>query len=196
MKAIRRIISICCVPSVFAATLAATTEESRLSRVKHKIFSGPALARSAAGAGIAHLRDHPYEWGGGAAGYAKRFASSIGTHAVNGTIEMGVGQWHHEDNHYYPSGRSGTWPRLKFAVANTFVVHRENQPGRTPAIGRLSGAFGAGLISRAWQPATTAGIGMGFASGGIAVAADVGLNVAREFWPRHPKQERKRPGKD
>jgi hypothetical protein len=95
VKAMRRIISICCAFSIFAATLAAATEESRLSRLKHKVFSAPALARSA-GAGIAHLRDHPYEWGAGAA-YMERFASSIGTHAVKGAIETGVGEWRHED---------------------------------------------------------------------------------------------------
>ena len=95
----------------------------------------------------------------------KRFASSIGTHAVKGAIEMGVAGWNHEDNGY---NRSGIMAHGR--VSNSLVVHRNNQQGRTSAIGRLSGAFGAGLISRAWQPASTAGIGMG-----IAVAADVGV---------------------
>jgi hypothetical protein len=45
--------------------------------------------------------------------------------------------------------------------------------------------MGAGMVSRAWQPASTAGVGAGLASGGIGLGADVGYHVAREFWPRH-----------
>jgi hypothetical protein len=34
------------------------------------------------------------------------------------------------------------------------------------------------------MPASAAGIGAGVASGGIGLGADVGMNMAREFWPR------------
>jgi hypothetical protein len=77
-------------------------------------------------------------------------------------------------------------------VVNTFVVHRKGGPGRTPAVGRVAGSFGSGLISRIWQPSSISGIAHGFASGGISVGADVGMNVAREFWPRREKAEKER----
>ncbi|PWU12281.1 MAG: hypothetical protein C5B51_00910 [Terriglobia bacterium] len=147
------------------------------------------MAGSAAGAALGTARNAPHEWGQGFGGYAKRFGSSVGQHVIKGTIQMGVGAWRHEDSRYYRSNRPGTWPRLKHAVASTFVVRRTNRGGRTPAVGRLSGSFGAGLISRAWQPASAAGLGAGFASGGISVGADVGMNVAREFWPRRHKSK-------
>jgi len=122
------------------------------------MVSGPAVVRSAAAAALGQLDNHPHEWGRSAAGYAKRFGSALGAHVVKGTIQLGVGAWHHEDQRYYRSDLRGTWPRLKYAVANTFVVHRKNASGRTPALGRLTGSFGAGLISRAWQPASAAGL--------------------------------------
>jgi hypothetical protein len=50
-------------------------------------------------------------------------------------------------------------------------------------MGRIAGNMGAGVISRAWQPASVAGFGAGLASGGIGMGADVGVHVAREFWP-------------
>jgi hypothetical protein len=160
---------------------------SRQQDYRSRMVGGHVLARSAGSAAIQQMRNSPQEWGGGVAGYAKRYGSSLGQHAVKGTIQIGVGAWHHEDQRYYRSNQHGTWPRLKYAVTNTFVVRRKKQPGRTLALGRISGSLSAGLISRAWQPASAAGIGAGLASGGTTVGADVGINVAREFWPRHTK---------
>jgi hypothetical protein len=149
-----------------------------------KELAGPrAIAGSAVSAGIGQARNRPGEWGGGAAGFGKRFASSLGQHAIKGVIELGVGAWRHEDLRYHPSGLQGTWPRMKYAVKSTFIVPRTNGAGKTVAVGRISGNFGAGLISRAWQPASTAGVGAGLVSGGIGLGADVGYHVAREFWP-------------
>lgn len=145
----------------------------------------------ATSAAIGTARNAPHEWGRGPAGFGKRFASSIGHHVVKQTISLGVSAWHHEDPRYYRSNLYGTWPRVRYAVANTFIAHRTNRSGKTVALGRLSGDFGSGLISRAWQPASTAGIGAGFASGGITLGAEVGFNVTREFWPRKVQSARR-----
>lgn len=153
----------------------------------HKLVSKRALAMSGATSAIGQARNVPHEWGQGVGGYAKRFGSALGTHMVKETIQFGVGALHHEDLHYYRSNLHGTMPRLGYAVKSTFIVPRTNRPGKTVSAGRLSGAFGAGLISRAWQPASTAGIGAGIATGGILIGADVGANVAREFWPQKKK---------
>ena len=105
---------------------------------------------------------------------------------------MGAGALDHEDLRYRRSNLHGTWPRLKYAVKSTFIVPRTDKSGKTLAVSRIAGNIGGGLVSRTWQPASTAGIGTGFASGGIGIAADVGMHVACEFWPRgkakHPKE--------
>jgi len=154
-----------------------------LHEYQHKIINPAAAARSVASAGLNTARNYPHEWGGGAAGFGKRAASAFGQHIVSGTIEVGVGALHHEDLHYHPSHLQGTWPRLRYAVKSTFIVPRTNRPGKTLAMGRLAGSMGGGLVSRAWMPASAAGIGAGVASGGIGLGADVGLHLAREFWP-------------
>jgi hypothetical protein len=118
-------------------------------------------------------------------GFSKRFASALGQHALKYGIQSGVAGIRHEDLHYQRSNLQGTWPRMKYAVKSTFIVPRKNRPGKTVATSRIAGNFGAGMISRAWQPASAAGIGAGLASGGIGLGADVGVNVAREFWPQH-----------
>jgi hypothetical protein len=59
------------------------------------------------------------------------------------------------------------------------------------AAGRIAGNIGGGLVSRAWQPASAASIGAGLASGGIGIGADVGIHVAREFWPQRKRGSRR-----
>ncbi len=156
----------------------------RLRAYRRQALGRGALAGSVAHAGLGQVRNSPREWGRGVSGFAKRVGSGLGQHVVKTTIQMGVGALHHEDLRYRRSNLQGTWPRMKYAAKSTFIVPRTNRPGKTMALGRVSGAMGAGLISRAWQPASAAGIGAGMASGGLALGADVGVNMAREFWPR------------
>jgi hypothetical protein len=175
---------LCAALLMVAAGSAAVKGNPQLREYRQRVVGKQALAGSAAGAGFAHLRNSPHEWGRGVGGFAKRVGSSVGQHAVKGGIELGVGALHHENLHYQRSNLHGTLPRMKYAVKSTFIVPRTNRPGKTVALGRVSGNVGAGLISRAWQPASAAGVGAGLASGGIGLGADVGVHVAREFWPR------------
>jgi hypothetical protein len=164
----------------------------QLREYRHRLYGAQAVGGSAATAAIGTLRNRPHEWGGGPGGFAKRFASHLGQHAVKETIQLGVATWRHEDLHYHRSNLHGTWPRMKYALVSTFIVPKTNRPGKkTVALGRISGNLGGGLISRAWQPASAAGVGAGLARGGIGLGAEVGVNMAREFWPRKHERMRK-----
>ena len=181
--------------SLFCAALAllsgagmAAEPNVKAQEYRRAVVSKQSLVRSAASAAYGQIRDRPKEWGQGAAGYVKRFGSSVARGAVKQGIQLGVSTWHHENLHYQRSDLQGTWPRVQYAVKSTFIVPRTDKPGKTFAAGRVAGNVGAGVISRAWQPASTAGLGAGLASGGIGIGADVGLNVAREFWPRKKQQ--------
>ena len=154
-----------------------------LRHYRKKVFSPESAARALASGSINTARDHPHEWGGGAGGFTKRVGSAFGQHLVKETIEVGVGALRHEDLRYRRSNLQGTWPRLKYAVKSTFIVPRTNGRGKTIAASRIAGNVGGGLVSRAWQPASAAGIGAGLASGGIGLGADLGFHIAREFWP-------------
>jgi hypothetical protein len=179
---------------ILAVALAAAATPSREYKPQNrtKKVVREAVTGSVAHAAIGAARNVPHEWGRGPAGFAKRVGSSLGQHAVKGTIQFGVSAWHHENLHYQRSNLQGNWPRLRYAVKSTFIVPRTNgRKGKTVALGRISGNLGAGLVSRVWQPASTAGIGAGLASGGIGIGADVGANVAREFWPRKKVKQRR-----
>jgi len=146
-------------------------------------FGAGAAARVGAGAAIQHARNSPHEWGGGVAGFGKRLGSAFGQHVVKNSIQFGVASIRHEELGYRRSGQRGFGPRMKYALVSTVVTHKTTTGKRTPALGRLSGDFGSGFISRAWQPARLHTFGSGLATGGIMLGVDAGSNVVREFWP-------------
>lgn len=172
---------------LYVAILASTCAMAAVNRkgLRHRLIGKQAVAGSVGRAAAGTALNTPHQWGRGPEGFAKRAGSSFGKHIIKETVQTGVAAAHHENLHYQPSHVNGTLPRLEYAVKSTFVVPRTNRPGKTVALGRVSGNMAAGMASQLWMPA--AGIGAGIASGGIGLGADVGVNVAREFWPKHRK---------
>lgn len=155
---------------------------------------GPAsVARSGLGAGVAQATNTPSEWGQGAAGFGKRFASSFAKHLVKKGIQYPVSKLFHEELSYRPSGLTGFKPRLKYALLGVVITHKTTTGQRTVAKGELAGAIGSGFISRLWQPASVRTAGAAVSSAGITLGADAAGNVLREFWPeiRHPRNHRR-----
>ncbi|HEY6342721.1 MAG TPA: hypothetical protein VIY49_14600 [Bryobacteraceae bacterium] len=146
------------------------------------------VAMAAAGAGVTQGTNTPAEWGQGAAGFARRFASSFGKHIVSNVIRYPVSRMFHEEIMYHRSGEHGFFRRTRYALLSTVITHKTTTGDRTLFKGELAGAVGSGLISRLWQPASTRTIALGFSSAGTSLAVDAGIRVLREFWPdiRHP----------
>ena len=166
----------------------ATQSHPYRDRYVKDTFGRNADARVGAGATIQHIRNSPHEWGRGASGFGKRLGSAFGEHVIKNSIQFGVASVRHEQLGYRRSGQQGFGARMKYALISTVVTHKTTTGKRTPAVGRISGDFGSGLISRTWQPARLHTLGSGFATGGIMLGVDAGSNVLREFWPeiRHP----------
>ena len=196
MSCVKWILPILCGLPVVLTAAAATagrgvpSKHPMLHEYRRKVLSPQAAGRSLAGAGINQARNYPHEWGQGAGGFAKRAASGFAQHAIKEGIELPLAKALHQDLHYQRSNLHGTWPRLQYAVKSTFIVPRTNKPGKTLATSRIAANMGAGLASRAWMPASAAGIGAGVASGGAGIGADVGVHVAREFWPQRKATRR------
>jgi hypothetical protein len=170
------------------APCAELPENSHRTKYLKDTFGIKALASATAGASIQQLRHKPQEWGRGIGGFGKRFGSAMGVHVVKNTIEFGVAKARHEELTYHRSGKTGFGPRLKYALLSTVVTNKTTTGEQTVAVGRISGSFGSGFISRLWQPASLHTVGSGFATGGILLGVDAGTHVLREFWPeiRHP----------
>jgi hypothetical protein len=175
---------------VYVAILATAVAMAAVDgkQLRHKAIGKRAVAGAVAKAGVGTVVNSPHQWGRGPEGFAERVGSSLGKHIVKETVQTGVAHALHEDLFYQPSNLNGTWPRVKYAVKGTFIVPRTDRPGKTVAVGRVSGNLAAGMVSQAWLPA--ASVGAGVASGGIGLAADVGVNVTREFLPRKHRRTR------
>ena len=164
-------------------------------KVVKQAFSPMAVVRSAAGAGVSQATNTPSQWGQGAAGYGRRVGSGFAGHLVKVGIQYPLARLMHEEFGYHRSNKQGFKARLFYALEAVVITHKTTTEKATVSTSELSGAFGAGLISRLWQPASTKGVLHGFAAGGIMLAADAGGNVVREFWPeiRHPHRHAAQP---
>ena len=130
------------------------------------------------------------EWGSGLAGLGKRYASAVGQHLVNASVQFGVAKALRQDLKYYPSETAGFGPRVRHALVSTVYVRKTNSESQTLATSRFSGALAGGFVSKAWMPARFHTFASGMSSAGISMAVDAGVNVLREFWPeiRHPRR--------
>jgi len=147
---------------------------------KHSTFSKIAVGGVAAKAAFGQLLGHAARYGGGLTGFGKRLGGGFATHTVKTTVEHVIAAPLHEDLRYHPSNKTGVRPRLWYAVRSTIITHNTQSGLERPAVGRLAGHASAGIVSQVALHA-----GSGAATAGLGLAVESGMNVAREFWPRH-----------
>ena len=183
---------------VALAGIAAAAELPTPKEYERRAVSKGALIGAGFGAGIQQAENNPHEWGSGWAGLGKRFGSTFAKGVVKNGIKLTVGTIRHEELTYRPSGKEGFRPRLQYALLSTVITRKKTTGQKTFASGEVTGALGAGFISRLWYPARFHTIASGLGSAGVTLGVDAGLNVTREFWPeiRHPKQARQNKTRD
>jgi hypothetical protein len=165
-----------------APCLPPLTRRERLKDYLHTIVYPEALLGTAAASGIAQARNSPSAWEQGMAGYGRRFASRVGKDIVNSTVRLGIESALGEDSRYYPSPRGETGSRIAHVFRTTLLARRADGH-ETLAVGRITGAFSAGLISRAWHPEGHRSIRQGFQSGALSYGFDFASHAFEEFWP-------------
>jgi hypothetical protein len=150
---------------------------------KKQTFGKKAVVSAVGHGAVGEIRNRPKEWGRGPSGFTKRVGSGFATNAVKNSIEYPIASALHEDLHYHRSTKHGVGPRLGYALKSTVITQKTTTHRKTFATGRVSGAVGSGMISRAWQPAARTA-GAGFASAGVTLGGEAAANVTREFLPR------------
>ena len=168
-----------------AATPAApmTPETFKWSELRKALITPDSVARNAIGAGLAQASDSPEEWEQGMSGYAKRFGSRAGQRMIRGSVHYGLALKLHERRMNEPSGKQGTWTRLKHAVIHTWYVPHTDGSGDTIAYARLTGIWTGAAVSRAWLPESHRTVGRTLGNGGTNMAWDTATSILREFWP-------------
>jgi hypothetical protein len=133
-------------------------------------------------AGIDQWNDKPDEWGQGASAYGKRYANIIGQYSIQRSATFGLSSVLHEDNRYFNSGKSGFWPRTKYALASG-ILARHDDGSRHISISQPGGVAAGAFISRTWLPPSQNSAGDAATSFGITMAGNIGFGVVKEFLP-------------
>ena len=160
-----------------------------------RLFGPNAVWETLPGLAFDEARNFPHEWGRGFGGITKRFGSQYGQFVVSETIELGVAAVHREDPRYHRLVGHPFGERVKHTLASVFVV-RDDKGGRTVALGRFAGVYGATAASLIWNPADQRNLRSFTINSSIPFAAKAGSNAWQEFWPdvtawRHRRALRK-----
>jgi hypothetical protein len=178
-------------PDVTAARAEVTytrpTETLKLQNYLFEAYGPYPIAGAAIAAGINQLDNAPPEWGQGAKGYGKRFASDFGVAAVTTTTRFGLAKVFHEDTLYYRCECKGFFPRLNHAVISTFTSRRGEDGHRgfsfsslvAPYAGTMTAVYG-------WYP-DRYGAKDGFRMGNYSLLGYIGGNIALEFLYSGPR---------
>jgi hypothetical protein len=141
------------------------------------------LIGAAAAAGYQQHRNYPEQWGQGASGYGKRWASAYASGVLGNTTKYAVAKALHQDPSFVRCQCTGFSRRMRHAVTSVFTAR--TQSGR-----------------RVFSPATVAGItaehsipailwfpreqrlkeGVGLV--GVGISAKMGINILYEFFGR------------
>jgi hypothetical protein len=140
------------------------------------------LLGSAAYAGILQGIGTPAEWGGGAAGYGKRLASTLACSGIHGVLAFGLDSALHEDPRYFRSRSTGFFSRAGHAVRGT-ILTRTDSGGETISVWRFGSAYGAAFLSNQWYPDRLNTVRLGFLQGSLRIGFDLAANLGTEFWP-------------
>lgn len=133
-------------------------------------------------AGIDQWNDNPEEWRQGASAYGKRYANILGQYSIQRTVTFGLSSVLHEDNRYFNSGKSGFWPRTRYALESGILARHDNGR-RYISLSQLGGVAAGAFLSRTWLPPSQNSPGNAAVSFGITMGGNIGFGVVKEFLP-------------
>jgi hypothetical protein len=156
------------------------TKRERFNRYVSSTVGPFSLLRTGLSAGIGQWRDNPEEWGQGASGFAKRYASGFGQNTIQQTVTYGLDQAMGLDTGFEKSKRKGFFPRMKHAFAEN-VTSRTKTGKRVISVPRLAGVYTSGIIANeTWYPSRYS-YKDGLRSGTRSLVTGFGINLIREF---------------
>jgi hypothetical protein len=142
--------------------------------------AGPVvLAETIAWAAAAQVSETPAEWGGGAKGFGKRYASLVGQGVIQESVAYGLSEALGVDSRFHKSRKRGFFPRAGEALIQS-ITSRRTDGRRVVSAPLLAGYAAGGLGMMAWYPnGYTYKDGLRY--GGLALASRAGVNLIREF---------------
>src|SRR5437868_6037623 len=136
----------------------------------------------AAYAAVLQADGAPKEWGGGAAAYGKRFASTMAWSGIHSTLAFSLDSTLHQDPRYFRSGGTGFWRRPGHALRGT-ILTRTDSGAETLSTWRIGSAYGAAYLSNQWYPDRLNTARLDVIQGSVTLGFDLDSNLGSEFWP-------------
>ena len=156
------------------------TPRERFKRYIKSTIGPTRLGFTAVSAGINQWTNHPEEWGQGAKGYGRRYASGLGENAIRQTVIYGLDSAIGLDSGFERSKREGFFPRLKDALIQN-VTSRTKSGNRVISVPRLAGVYTGAIVAReTWYPDRYS-YKDGLRSGTKSLLTGFGINLVREF---------------
>lgn len=133
-------------------------------------------------AGIEQASNEFSGYGGGWAGYGKRYGAGLADSSIGGLLGGAVlPVLFHQDPRYFYKGTGSGWSRTKYALSTAVIARGDN--GRwQPAYAGVLGDFASGAISNLYYPASDrSGAALTLENGALSVAFDGIGNLLQEF---------------
>ena len=158
------------------------TQQQRTQIYLRTMINPFGFIKAGLSAGIDQWNDKPEEWGQGASAYGMRYGNILGQYSIQRTVTFGLSSVLHEDNRYFNSGKSGFWPRTKYALASGILARHDNG-SRHISVSQLGGVAAGAFLSRTWLPPSQNSAGDAAVSFGITMGSNIGFGVVKEFLP-------------
>ncbi len=129
-----------------------TNPERRQIYLRQTFLTAGSYVARAFSSGIDQARGEPHEWGGGFAGYGKRYAARYGEFVIQNSIQSGGNALLGYEPRYDFCRCDGFWPRARHAISRNFVAYNRSERGLRPQIPMYGGAFTAGVLYNTWLP--------------------------------------------
>jgi hypothetical protein len=126
--------------------------EERFQIFLRHTFGPDSIFEAAARAGIDQATHSPSQWQEGAKGYAERFGSVMGLHAVRGTAEYALGEALKEDLRYVHCVGCSASGKIKAAFENTFAARKGKDGHEEFSVTRLVAPIPGGIVASTWLP--------------------------------------------
>jgi len=141
--------------------------------VRQTYLTGASYLKRLFAAGMDQARGVPYEWGGGFAGYGKRFGSRYGQFIIQNTLTSAGDAVLGYEPRYDLCRCLGFWPRTRHAMWRNFVTYNSTETEEKPQVPLYLAAFSAGAIAKTWRPGSQSP----WQNGAYAVLAQAGFGA-------------------
>ena len=120
-------------------------------------------------------------YGGGIAGYSKRYGAAYANSFSSRMLSSAVfASLFHQDPRYFYKGTGSITKRTTYAISAAVIARNDNGRWR-PNYSHVLGNFAAGALSNLYYPSSSRGLSLTLMNGLVETAGNAGTNILREF---------------